>query len=158
MAKNPFKKKSLMDTLVNVGIGGAANVLYDQVLGSSIESSLKKSNENSTNEEESSTNPATVNNIIKIVGGAVIGGMISNRYGRAAADGIATVGVSNLISGLMGSSTETGGDNSGETTTTTTTATKTEGLPGGTVGRILLGNRKYKKRGTNGLGNIYGAD
>ena len=145
MAKNPFKKKSLMDTLVNVGIGGAANVVYDQVLGSVLEDSLS-----------SMEDPGLVNNIIKIVGGAVVGGMISNQYARAAADGIAVVGVSNLVNDLMSSdsskkdgSGDNSGDNSGE---------KTTGLPSGTVGRIVLGNRRYKRRGTNGLGNIYGAD
>ena len=143
MAKNPFKKKSLMDTLVNVGIGGAANVVYDQVLGSVLEDSLS-----------SMENPGLVNNIIKIVGGAVVGGMISNQYARAAADGIAVVGVSNLVNDLMSS------DSSSSTTTTTTTTTTdgATGLPSGTVGRIVLGNRRYKRRGTNGLGNIYGAD
>lgn len=141
MAKNPFKKKSLMDTLVNVGIGGAANVVYDQVLGSVLEDSLS-----------SMENPGLVNNIIKIVGGAVVGGMISNQYARAAADGIAVVGVSNLVNDLMSS------DSSTPTPTSTSTPNEIEGLPSGTVGRIVLGNRRYKRRGTNGLGNIYGAD
>ena len=30
MAKNPFKKSSIIDTAINVGTGGAANALIDQ--------------------------------------------------------------------------------------------------------------------------------
>ena len=32
MAKNPFKKSSIIDTVVNVGVGGAANVAIDYVV------------------------------------------------------------------------------------------------------------------------------
>ena len=140
MAKNPFKKKSLTDTLINVGIGGAANVLYDQVLGGVMDEALT-----------SVDDPDMIKNIIKIAGGAVVGGMVSSQYARAAADGIAVVGVSNLVDGLM---------NSSKTASTGTgTDTKIDGLPYGTVGRVVnLGNRKYKRRSVNGLGNVMGMD
>lgn len=139
MAKNPFKKKSLTDTLINVGIGGAANVLYDQVLGGVMDEALT-----------SVDDPDMIKNIIKIAGGAVVGGMVSSQYARAAADGIAVVGVSNLVDGLM---------NSSKTASSTTATETTAGLPYGTVGRVVnLGNRKYKRRSVNGLGNVMGMD
>lgn len=139
MAKNPFKKKSLTDTLINVGIGGAANVLYDQVLGGVMDEALT-----------SVDDPDMIKNIIKIAGGAVVGGMVSSQYARAAADGIAVVGVSNLVDGLM---------NSSKTASSAATTETTAGLPYGTVGRVVnLGNRKYKRRSVNGLGNVMGMD
>ncbi len=140
--KNPFKKKSLVDTLVNVGIGGAANVLYDQVLGSTLDDAFK-----------SSENPSMIKNIIKIVGGAVVGGMVSSQYARAAADGIAVVGVSNLVDDLMNEDKDKGKG------TTTTTGDGTGALPFGTVAAVRPGNRVFKKRTTvNGLGQVMGMD
>lgn len=117
MAKNPFKKQSIIDTVVNVGIGGAANVAIDYVVNQV--DAIK------------SLGDTTVN-ALKIVAGAVVGSMVSNKIARAAADGVATVGVSNLIAGLM----------AGETTTTETTS----GLPYGTIGRVVRpGNRAYRR-------------
>lgn len=133
MAKNPFKKQSLMDTLTNVGIGGAANVAIDYVYDAAgLEDTLSFGD----------VSGDTVKNIVKIVGGAVVGGMIRNKYARAAADGVATVGVSNLISGLMekagdDSDQDSKGGNEGAT-----------GLPYGTIGRIRrpqYGSRKYAR-------------
>lgn len=122
MAKNPFKKQSIVDTLVNVGIGGAANVAIDYVMDQV---------------DAVATMEDTTKNVVKIVGGALIGGMISNKYGRAAADGIAVVGVSNLISGLMDDSSTGGSD--------TSVDAGAEGLPGGTIGRIRVGSRAYRR-------------
>ncbi len=124
MAKrNPFKKKSLTDTLVNVAIGGAANVAIDYI-----------EKEFNVPQEEGKEKPLsdTVVNVIKIGLGAVVGGMVENQMARAAADGVAVVGVSNLISGLMADSAESA-----------------SGLPYGTIGspvtRVRLGNKYFKK-------------
>ena len=123
MAKNPFKKQSIIDTVVNVGIGGAANVAIDYVV--------------SQVDAIQSLGDTTIN-AAKIALGAVAGSMVSNKMLRAACDGIATVGVSNLVKGLMDgtSSTET-----------------TSGLPYGTIGRVIPGNRAYRRaRKVSGVG------
>lgn len=118
--KNPFKKSSIIDTAINVGVGGAANVAMDYVF--------------SQVEALASLEPMT-KNIVKIVAGAVGGSMVSNKYVRAAADGVATVGVSNLIASYM--STE-------ETTTPETAAPA--GLAKGTIGRAYrMGQRGFRK-------------
>lgn len=117
MAKNPFKKQSIMDTVVNVGVGGAANVAIDYVVNRV--DAIKSLGD-------------TTINAAKIAVGAIAGSMVSNKILRAACDGVATVGVSNLIAGLME-----------ETPATETTA----GLPYGTIGatRARLGNRAYRR-------------
>ena len=127
--KNPFKKQSVIDTLVNVGIGGAANVAFDYAAAkidalASLEEPTK--------------------NAIKIGIGVLGGTMIRNKYARAAVDGIATVGVSNLVSSYI------------------TDAPATEsasGLPYGTisgVGRSMrLGQRGFRRARVAGVG---GAD
>lgn len=121
MAKNPFKKQSLTDTLVNVGIGGAANVALDYVLDMVDPAGTMLS--------------GTTKNIAKIVGGAVVGSMVSGKMWRAATDGIAVVGVSNLISELMG-----------DTTSESTTTEPTSGLAPGTIGRVRTGDQYFKKK------------
>lgn len=114
MAKNPFKKQSIIDTVVNVGIGGAANVAIDAVVGQF--------------EAIQSLGDTTIN-ALKIAAGAIVGSMVTDKFARAAADGVATVGVSNLIAGLMADEP--------------TEAPK--GLPYGTIGRVRLGNRAYRR-------------
>ena len=114
--KNPFKKQSAIDTLINVGVGGAANVAVDYLINQV--DAIK------------SLGDTTVN-LIKIAGGAVVGSMISNKYARLACDGVATVGVSNLIAGMID-----GTDASSE---------GQAGLPYGTIGRVIPGNRAYKR-------------
>lgn len=127
MAKNPFKKQSIVDTVVNVGIGGAANVAIDYVV--------------SQVEAIQSLGDTTIN-AAKIALGAVAGSMVSNKMLRAACDGIATVGVSNLVKGLMDGTTST------ETTS---------GLPYGTIGRVIPGNSAYKRaRRVSGVGAAAG--
>lgn len=114
MAKRLFKKKSIMDSLVNVGVGGAANVAIDyawSALGQSV-ASLEE-----------------YKNIIKVAGGALVGSMVTSKVARAAADGVATVGVANLIAGLMG-----------------TEESSTSGLPAGTIGRVQAGNPYFGKK------------
>lgn len=133
MAKNPFKKSSIIDTVVNVGIGGAANVAIDYVV--------------SQVDAIQSLGDTTIN-ACKIALGALVGSMVSNKMLRAAADGVATVGVSNLIAGLMSESE----------------AQPASGLPYGTVGlpygtingrrRVVPGNGAYRRAAKVGaIGN-----
>lgn len=114
MAKNPFKKQSIIDTVINVGVGGAANVAIDSVVEQL--DFIKNLGD-------------TTINAGKIALGAVLGSMVDNKYLRAACDGVATVGVSNLMAGLMGEPTKA-----------------PQGLPYGTIGRArMLGNRVYRR-------------
>ena len=113
--KNPFKKTAIVDTVINVGIGGAANVAMNYAFGK-IDALASLGD--------------TTKQAIKIAVGALAGTMTTNKYLRAAADGIATVGASELISGYL--PTET-----------------VEGLPYGMIGRAgvkHLGNKAFKKR------------
>lgn len=85
MAKNPFKKNSIIDTAINVGTGGAANALIDVAVNSVLPNADRM-----------------YVNIGKFVGGVVLGSMAGkNQMLRAATDGIATVGVANLVSDLV---------------------------------------------------------
>ena len=124
MAKNPFKKKSITDTLINVGIGGAANVAMDYVV-SSVEA-LR------------SLDSKTIN-AIKIGVGVLGGTMTTNKMVRASVDGIATVGVSNLVASLMDGTTSTSG---------------TAGIPNGTIGAFRLGNRNFVRRGNRRVSGL----
>lgn len=128
MAKNPFKKQSIIDTVVNVGVGGAANVAIDYVVGQV--DAIKGLGE-------------TTINAIKIAAGAVVGSMVSNKIARAACDGVAIVGVSNLISGLMEDTTAPAG------------------LPYGTIARparrVRPGVRAYRKAANHVAGVNAGA-
>ena len=124
MAKNPFKKKGITDTLINVGIGGAANVAMDYVVSSV--------------EALSSLDSKTIN-AIKIGVGVLGGTMTTNKMVRAAVDGIATVGVSNLVASLMDGTTSTSG---------------ATGIPNGTIGAFRLGNRNFVKRGNNRVSGL----
>lgn len=122
--KNPFKKSSIVDTVVNVGIGGAANVAMDYVYA---------------NVDALASLGDTTKNAIKIAAGAVLGAMVSNKYARAAADGIATVGASNLIASYVTPEAEA--------------PVTTEGLPSGTIGRIRMGQRGFRRARVAGVGN-----
>lgn len=117
--KNPFKKKSIMATVVNVGVGGAANVAIDYAMS----------------QFGATVDPMYVR-LGKVLVGAAAGSMVTNPYLRAAADGIATVGASELISSYVVS------------------ADPTSGLRPGTIGRLRAGNRAYRRaiHGTNGVG------
>ena len=113
--KNPFKKSAIVDTLVNVGVGGAANVAMDYAWAQI---------------DALAGLGATTKHAVKIAAGAILGTMTSNKYLRAAADGVATVGVSNLINEYM-----------------PTDAAATEGLPEGMIGRIRrTGNKAFRRR------------
>lgn len=112
-----------MDTVVNVGVGGAANVAVDYAWGKvDFLAGLGE----------------TTKHAIKIAGGAILGSMVKNKYLRAAADGIAVVGVSNLIESYLPG-----------------VETKTEpgsGLPEGMIGRVRLGQRGFRRARVAGLG------
>lgn len=125
MAKNPFKKKGITDTLINVGIGGAANVAMDYVVSSV--------------DALSSLDSKTIN-AIKIGVGVLGGTMTTNKMLRAAVDGIATVGVSNLVASLMDG--------------TTNSTSGTAGIPNGTIGAIRLGNRNFARRGSRRVAGL----
>lgn len=112
--KNPFKAANIMDTAINVGIGGAANVSADYAM--SQVSQLASLGEDTKN-------------YIKICVGIVGGTLVSNKYLRAAVNGIATVGVSNLVASLMGTESATDA---------------ASGLKPGTIGRLRAGSRYYR--------------
>lgn len=132
MAKNPFKKDSIIDTAINVGTGGAANALVDMAVNSVLPN----------------TDPMYVN-IGKFVGGVVLGSMApKNQMLRAATDGIATVGVANLVSDLVANGF--GGSSSGE---------GAAGFKNDVMGRVRANHsrlaRRIKMRGvSNGSNNI----
>lgn len=129
--KNPFKVKNITDTLVNVGVGGAANVAMDYALNSIGEVAgydLSK---------------GTTKNAVKIAVGALAGSMFNSKYAHAAFDGIATVGAANLIDSLVNGEAGNGG------------SVVTSGLPEGTIGRIRMGQRGFRRGRVSG---IQGAD
>lgn len=128
--KNPFKKSSITDSLVNVGIGGAANVAIDYAFAQV---------------EQLASLDETTKNAIKIAAGALAGSMISNKYARAAADGVATVGVSNLIGSYINGETEKKDDTK-----------PIPGLPEGMIGRIRMGQRGFARRAR--VAGVQGAD
>ena len=107
-----------MDTVVNVGVGGAANVAIDYVVDQV--DFIKELGD-------------TTVNAAKVAIGAVAGSMVSNKILRAACDGVATVGVANLIKGLISGEESSSSDE------------PTSGLPYGTIGRVIPGNRAYRR-------------
>ena len=132
MKKNPFKKSSVIDTVINVGIGGAANVAMNYVFGLIPADTFGE-------------NATTWKNAIKIGVGAIGGSMVSGEYAkylRPAFDGIATVGASELISGLIASDdAPAGGEGAGR-------------VP--FIGRAkYMGQRGYRKvAGAGNVGNV----
>ena len=135
MKRNPFKKQSITDTLVNVGVGGAANVAFDYLVGMI--------------DPDGQTMDDTTRNIVKVAAGALLGSMAGNRYLHAATDGIAVVGVSNLLGGLVADTANTSSSSS----------EASSGLPRGTIGRVRMGDPYFKKSGKkNGFvaGSLFG--
>ena len=127
--KNPFKKNNILATVKDVAFGGAGNVAYDY-LYSKIDAAAGLGD--------------VTKNAIKIGVGAVGGAMVKQSWAKSMLNGVATVGVSNLISHYM-----PGGE--GSVTETTVTA----GLPKGTIGRIRLGQRGFRRGRVAG---VAGAD
>ena len=129
--KNPFKTKSIVDTITNVAIGGAANVAMDYIV------------ENvATLKEWMGGENASTGNIVKIIAGAAVGSMVSNKYARAAADGLATVGAADLIKSYITSDTADGGSE----------AATPAGVP--FIGRpgVRMGQRGFRK--ANNVGSV----
>lgn len=133
--KNPFKKENVMDTVVSVGLGGAANVAIDAAVGAYNDSATTPIDEMYVH-------------IGKFIVGALGSSMFSNRYAKAALDGVGVVGASNLIDYLMNG---TGKEEKKEE--------PTAGIPNGTIGRIVTPNgtyvRKLKRRSrVSGVANM----
>ena len=133
MAKNPFKKSSIIDTAINVGTGGAANVIVDMA----IESALPNTDEMYINAG-------------KFIGGVVLGSMAGkSQMLRAAADGIATVGVANLVSDLVANGFGDSGSGEGAA-----------GFKNDVMGRVRAKHsrlaRRIKMRGVSNGSNIMG--
>lgn len=121
MGKKLFKKSGFIDTAINVGTGGAANALVDVALES----------------VAPQTDPMYVN-IGKFIGGVVLGSMVGkNQMLRAAADGVATVGVANLVKDLV---SEMG---------TETTA----GFKRDVIGKVRPGHSRLARRVKRGIDN-----
>lgn len=134
MKKNPFKKQSIIDTLANTFIGGAGNVAFDYAWDAfGLDTTFAG--------QDGSGDVSMIKNAIKLVGGAVAGSMVSNKYARAMTDGFSVVGASNLVSSLLVNK-------------------ETSGLPEGTIGRIRrqYGKPSYvrKVRGTQGTNGLEG--
>lgn len=126
MAKNPFKKGNVVDTLISVGVGGAGNVAADYIINS-----IQK-------DATEPWSPDTIN-LGKFIIGSVGSAMVSNKYAKALMDGFAVVGASNYISSLMAESTDAAQG---------TAAQGTAGVPAGTIGRTryVAPRRTYARR------------
>ena len=124
-----FQKQNILTTLMNVGIGGAANVAIDAVV---------------SNVDALNTIDQKYIKIGKIVLGVLGGSLTSNKVLRAATDGIATVGASEIVSELINDEAA---------------PAPTAGLAPGTIGRLrTLGNRAYmhRSRGVRGVPDVMG--
>ena len=134
MAKNPFKKGNVVDTLINVGVGGAGNVAADYIIDS-IQKDAKEP-----------WSPDTIN-LGKFIIGSVGSAMVSNKYAKALMDGFAVVGASNYISSLMAESQTTSGVPAGtigraryvapRKTYARRFAGKASGVPEGTIANVI---------------------
>ena len=122
--KNPFKKQNVMDTVVTVGLGGAANVAIDSVV-------------DSYNKTATTPLDDVYVHAGKFIVGAIGSAMVGNRYAKAALDGVGVVGASNLIAYLMEDT---------QSTKSTKPETPTAGIPHGTIGRIKTPNAGYARR------------
>ena len=123
--KNPFKLNNVLSTGAAVLIGGGANVLADWGIA----------------QMDLSEDYKKYVNGAKIVVGAVGGSMVNGKkYGwlKSAMDGIAIVGASNLINGLINTEPATG-------------------LPEGTIGRIRLGQRGFRHPAGKRVAGLGGA-
>lgn len=121
--KNPFKKSSITDTLVSVGIGGAANAAMDYAVAN----------------VSALASVADYTNYIKLGVGVLGGTMISGKVARAAFDGLATVGASDIIKELIAGTAESD-------------PAPTEGLPFIGATRRRMGQRGFRSvRGTGAV-------
>ena len=123
MAKKLFDTKNIIDTAVNVGLGGAANVAIDYAV---------------QNVEALSDMEQSTINLGKFALGVIGSAMVSDKMVKAAFDGVATVGISNFVANILNSDNQ---------------ATTTAGVPDGTIGarkyvpsRRALANRLRKQQ------------
>lgn len=123
MAKKLFDTKNIIDTAVNVGLGGAANVAIDYAV---------------QNVEALSDMDQSTINLGKFALGVIGSAMVSDKMVKAAFDGVATVGISNFVANILNSDNQ---------------ATTTAGVPDGTIGarkyvpsRRALANRLRKQQ------------
>lgn len=123
MAKKLFDTKNIIDTAVNVGIGGAANVAIDYAV---------------QNVEALSDMDQSTINLGKFALGVIGSAMVSDKMVKAAFDGVATVAISNFVANILNSDNQ---------------ATTTAGVPDGTIGarkyvpsRRALANRLRKQQ------------
>lgn len=123
MAKKLFDTKNIIDTAVNVGLGGAANVAIDYAV---------------QNVEALSDMEQSTINLGKFALGVIGSAMVSDKMVKAAFDGVATVGISNFVANILNSDNQ---------------ATTTAGVPAGTIGarkyvpsRRALANRLRKQQ------------
>lgn len=79
----------------------------------------------------------TILSATKIIGGAVAGSMVKNQIVKSVCDGVATVAAANLVAEYL-------------------PATKVEGLPEGTIGRLRMGQRGF--RNARRIHGVAGAD
>ena len=81
----------------------------------------------------------------KIVVGAIGGSMIKNQIAKSVFDGIATVAAAKLVAGMLpdGDADKGDADKGG--------ALQTTGLPDGTIGRIRLGQRGFRRGRVAGM-------
>ena len=122
--KNPFKKSGVIDTVVNVGIGGAANVAMDYIFNSVPTLALDEQTKN------------LVKVAVSAFGGSMVSGS-SAKYIRPALDGIGVVGASKLIESYLPTGEGGSEDQKG-----------TEGLP--FIGKLR--SRKFRPmRGTGAV-------
>ena len=123
--KKIFKKESAISTAINVGLGGAANVAIDLAI---------------ENIDQLAGVSEDYINGGKFVAGVLGSSLTSNRYLKAAMDGIATVGAANLAKSLMAGETkkEDEGDGNGN-------GDGANGVPYGTVGKVIPGHRAFGK-------------
>lgn len=94
MAKLFSKKSGAIDTLVNVGIGGAANVAIDYAVAQF---------------DALSSQTQTVKNAVKIAAGVIGGSMVKNKYLKSGLEGIAVCGVAQLVADQLAENTTTSG-------------------------------------------------
>ena len=119
--KNPFKKNNVLGTVKDVALGGAGNVAYD-FLYSKIDAAAGLGD--------------VTKNVIKIAIGAVGGAMVKPSWAKSMLNGVATVGVSNLISHYMPGGEEV--------------VVPSSGLPEGMIGRP--GQKGFRRARVAGMG------
>ena len=89
---------------------------------------------------------AQYTNIGKVIVGAVAGSMMTNQIAKSAFDGIATVGAANLVKGWLP-----------EVATAEETTATPAGLANGTIGRLRMGQRGFRRAAVRGINGEAGA-